>query len=97
MLTIADSTALTPEARRRLGEMARRQGFTTCLVVFNMSLETCLARDRESTRGRLVGEQVIAYHVKQLQRVLQVIPQEGWDQIYVLDDEHPDVDLTIGE
>ncbi len=39
-LTIADSTALTTEARHRLVDMARRQHFTTCLVVFNMSLQT---------------------------------------------------------
>jgi protein phosphatase len=94
-LTIADSTALTAEARRKLVEMARRQHFTTCLVVFNRSLQTCIAQDRAATRGRRVGEQVIAYHIKQLQRALQVIPHEGWDQIYLLDDEHPDLALTI--
>ncbi len=96
-LTIADSTALIPEARHRLVEMARRQRFTTCLVVFNMSLQTCIVHDRESARERIVGEQVIAYHVKQLQRALQVIPHEGWNQIYILDDQHVDLDLTIGE
>lgn len=97
VLTIADSTALTPEARHRLVEMARRQRFTTCLVVFNMSLEMCIAHDRASTRGRLVGERVIAYHIKQLQRALQAIPNEGWDQIYILDDQHPDLDLSISK
>jgi predicted kinase len=96
-LTIADSTALMPEARHRLVEMARRQHFTTCLVVFNMSLQTCVAQDREATRGRIVGEQVIAYHIKQLQRVLQDVHREGWDQIYLLDDQHRDVDLTMAE
>jgi protein phosphatase len=96
-LTIADSTALTPEARRRLVEIARRQRFTVCLVVFNMSQQTCTARDREANRGRVVGEQVIAYHIKQLQRVLRDIPHEGWDQIHILDDQHSDLDLTIDE
>ncbi len=96
-LTIADSTALVPEARHRLVEMALRQRFTTCLVVFNMSLQTCIAHDREATRGRVVGEQVIAYHVKQLQRALREIPYEGWDQTYILDDQRPDLDFTIGE
>ena len=96
-LTIADSTALIPQARRRLVEMARRQRFTTCLVVFNMSLQICIARDGEANRGRVVGEQVIAYHIKQLQHALQEIPHEGWDQIYILDDQHSDLDLVIGE
>jgi protein phosphatase len=96
-LTIADSTALIPEARHRLVEMARRQQFTPCLVVFNMSLQTCIARDREADRGRVVGEQVIAYHIKQLQRALREIPHEGWNKIYILDDQHSDLDLTIGD
>jgi predicted kinase len=94
-LTIADSTALMPEARHRLIEMARRQHFTTCLIIFNMSLQTCLAHDREATRGRTVGEQVITYHSKQLQRVLHDVLHEGWDQIYLLDEEHIEVDLAV--
>jgi protein phosphatase len=96
-LTIADSTALHPDSRRRLVEMAQRQRFATCLVVFNMSLQTCIAHDREADRGRVVGEQVIANHIRQLQRALQAIPREGWDQVYILDDQHQDVDLSIGE
>jgi predicted kinase len=96
-LTIADSTALIPEARQRLVSMAQRQHFATCLVVFNMSLQTCIARDREANRGRVVGQQVIAHHMKQLERALQAIPHEGWGQIYVLDDQHPDLDLSIVE
>lgn len=96
-LTIADSTALIPEARQRLVSMAQRQRFATCLMVFNMSLQTCIAHDREATRGRVVGEQVIAHHMKQLERALRDIPHEGWNQIYVLDDQHPDLDLSIVE
>jgi protein phosphatase len=96
-LTIADSTALIPEARQRLVSMAQRQRFATCLIVFNMSLQTCIAHDREATRGRVVGEQVIAHHMKQLERALRDIPHEGWNQIYVLDDQHPDLDLSIVE
>ena len=96
-LTIADSTALTPDARHRLVDMARRQRFTTCLIVFNMSLQTCIARDREAKRGRVVGEQVIAYHIKQLQRALREFPHEGWDQIHILDDQHLDLDLMISD
>lgn len=97
MLTIADSTALVPQTRHKLVEMAQRQRFTSCVIVFNMSLQTCIARDREATRGRVVGERVITYHFKQLQQALQAIPQEGWNQIHILDDHHADLDLTISE
>jgi predicted kinase len=95
-LTIADSTALTPEARHRLIDIAQRYRFATCLVVFNMSLQTCIAHDREASRGRIVGEQIIAYHIKQLQCALSAIPNEGWDQVCMLDDQHTDMELTIG-
>src|SRR5207237_10866135 len=38
--TVADSTALYPEARRRLREIARRYGFLACLLIFDISQET---------------------------------------------------------
>jgi len=96
-LTIADSTALIPDTRHKLVDIALRQHFTTCLIVFNTPLQTCIARDREASRGRIVGEQVITYHAKQLQQALRAIPHEGWDLIHILDDQHPDLDLTISE
>src|SRR5713226_4951577 len=54
--TVADSTALHPDARRGLQELARRYGYLGCLLIFNISAEICLERDRE--RERMVGEQV---------------------------------------
>jgi protein phosphatase len=96
-LTIADSTALIPEARQRLVNMAQRQHFATCLVVFNMSPQTCIARDQKANRGRVVGEQIITHHFKQLRRALHDIPHEGWDRVYLVDEQHPDLDLSISE
>ena len=87
-LTIADSTALQADARQRLLGVARRHNYFTCLFVFNMSLETCLLHDQHQSRGRIVGEQVITYHLNLLQEALQVIPSEGWNQIYILDEQH---------
>ena len=87
-LTIADSTALQADSRQRLLGLARQHNYFTCLFVFNMSLETCLRHDQQQSRGRIVGEQVIIYHLNLLQQALRVIPQEGWNQIHILDEQH---------
>ncbi len=82
---VADSTALQPFARRRLLDQAHRSGYIACLLIFNVSLETCRARDR--LRPRSVGEQVLQYHFGLLQQTRPAAPQEGWDQLYVLDEQ----------
>jgi predicted kinase len=94
-LTIADSTALQANARQTLVEIARRYQYHCCLVVFNMSLQTCLAHDQHQTRGRMVGEKIISYHWQILQQALLEIPHEGWDQIRMLDEQYSNVDVEI--
>jgi predicted kinase len=79
---VADSTALHAEARRKLRELSRRFGYFGCLLIFNIPPEVCLQRDK--TRQRMVGEQVVSYHAGLLQRTLQDAPSEGWEQIHVL-------------
>ena len=86
--TVADSTALQPEARRRLLELARQHGYLTCLLIFNVPLETCRARNQQ--RNRRVEEQVHAYHAGLLQQTLREAPQEGWHRLYVLNPEQVD-------
>ncbi len=94
-LTLADSTALQADARRIMRELAQRHHYHTCLIVFNMSLQTCLEHDRHQARGRTVGEQVIAYHLQLLRQVLSEIPTEGWDQVHILDERSSDVEIVI--
>ncbi len=94
-LTIADSTALYADARQKLRALAQSHSYYTCLIVFNMPLETCLAYDRKQTRGRTVGPEVITYHMKLIQRALQDIPHEDWSAIHILDTQHPDVEIVI--
>ncbi len=91
--TVADSTALHADARRRLREMARMQGYLACLLIFNVSAETCLERDRR--RKRMVGEAVIAYHARLLQQMLLDAPGEGWDQIHVLGEADMDAQIEV--
>jgi predicted kinase len=94
-LTIADSTALQAKTRQTLIETAQHYQYHSYLFVFNMSLQTCLAYDQHHTRGRIVGEKVISYHLQILQQALLEIPQEGWDEIHILDEQNCDVDVEI--
>lgn len=94
-LTIADSTALQSDARQRLLDLAERHHYFTCLILFNMSLETCIKYDQHQSRGRIVGEQVIKYHRELLQQALQDIPHEGWRMVYTLDEQHPMPEISI--
>jgi predicted kinase len=91
--TVADSTALLPDARRRLREQARMQGYLACLLIFNISAETCLERDRE--RDRMVGRDVVAYHARLLQQTLLDVPQEGWDRFHVLGEADMNAQICI--
>ncbi len=91
--TIADSTALQSDARRGLQELARRYGYLACLLIFNVSIETCLKHDWG--RERMVGGQVIAYHAGQLQQVLLAAPTEEWDQVHVLTEAEMDASIEI--
>jgi len=82
--TIADSTALYPAARHKLLDLARRHSYYTCLLTFNVPTEISLRRDQR--RERSVGERVVAYHGELLLKTLQDVPNEGWDQMHILDE-----------
>ena len=91
--TVADSTALQPDARRKLRELSRHYGYFGCLLIFNIAPEICLERNKK--RQRLVEERVIPYHTGLLQRALLDTPQEGWEQIHILDEQDMDVIVEI--
>ena len=84
--TVADSTALQPEARRKLRELSRRFGYYGCLLIFNTPAAVC---------DRIVGEQVVAYHDGLLQRALLEAPYEGWEQVQVLGEDDMDAEIEI--
>ena len=92
--TVADSTALQWDARRKLREIARRHGYFACLLLFTIPPEVCLQRDRG--RARQVGPQVILYHTDLLKQAVQNIPDEQWDAVYVLN-EGDDLEIEVVE
>jgi protein phosphatase len=94
-LSIADTLALHENIRRALLEIARKLNVPTYLLVFNMSLQTCLEHNQHQTRNHLIPEDMITYQVKQLPQVLLSIPHERWDQVRILDEDHPTLEIVI--
>ncbi|MGH2498302.1 MAG: AAA family ATPase [Ktedonobacteraceae bacterium] len=91
--TVADSTALRADARRRLRAQSRYSGYYGCLLIFNTPLDVCLARDK--LRSRMVGEQVILYHNGLLQQALLDAPNEGWEQVHILGADDMDAQIEV--
>ena len=91
--TVADSTALQPDARNKLRALSRRFGYLGCLLIFNIPPEICLERNKN--RHRLVDEQIIPYHASLLQRTLLDAPLEGWEQIHILGEQDTDTIVEI--
>ncbi len=81
-LTVADSTAVQPEARKTLIRIARRLRLPTVLIVFNIPEEVCIERDGH--RARHVGSTVIHQQGLALQRALGEIATEGHHRVVVL-------------
>lgn len=91
--TVADSTALQPEARRKLRDLSRQFGYFGCLLIFNTPPEICLERNK--SRHRSVEERVIPYHAGLLQRTLRDSPREGWEMIHILGEQEMDVKVEL--
>ncbi len=93
VFTIADSTALQAEARRRLLGLVERNHYTACLLLFDIPPALCVERDQQ--RARSVGSSVITYHAGLFQQVLRDAPHEGWHQLHILNEEQAAVTLEI--
>jgi len=91
--TVADSTALQPDARRKLRDLSCHYGYFGCLLIFNIPSQICLERNK--SRHRLVEERVIPYHADLLQRTILDTPREGWEMIHILDVQAMDAIIDI--
>lgn len=81
-LTVADSTALEPDARTTLRQIAKRWEVPAIAVLFDVPEETCLKWDQ--VRSRRVGRSVIHRQWERFQHALRSVPREGLDQVIVL-------------
>ncbi|MCL6478286.1 MAG: AAA family ATPase [Peptococcaceae bacterium] len=84
-LTVADSTALTARARRELIALGRKHDFQLVLIVFDIPLPVCKARNLG--RERNVPDKVLASHRRLLDKTLDEVAGEDFDRIYILNEE----------
>ena len=80
-LTVADSTALQPQARRDLLRIARAHRLPTALLLFDVPLEVCRARN--AGREREVPAEALREQHAQLAAARDAVAREGWDRIVV--------------
>lgn len=93
-LTVADSTALTRTARKKLQRLGDKYNFYTVLVLFNFPLELCL--EQNASRERKVDPAVIQKHQRQLRKAIKDIPDEGFHRSFILESkEIPEILVNI--
>lgn len=87
-LCVVDSTALTPESRQSLLNLARKHGVPCVVFLFDIALETCIARDQ--ARERSVGQPVIERQHRLFLQERGTIEREGFDQVIKLGEDDLD-------
>jgi protein phosphatase len=94
-LTLADATNLRREYRRTLIRIAQDHGFNTAAIVFDVSMETCLARNAARTRKVPQGALMNQYGL--LERTVRTIKKEDFNYVHVLDkDSQSNASVRIG-
>lgn len=87
-LSVVDSTALTPPARKSLQDLARKYHVPAVALLIDVPLETCVERDTK--RERSVGRPIIERQHHLFEQLKSSIKQEGFDQVVELRDEDLD-------
>lgn len=90
---VADSTALTPSARKELRTISRHYGYYGCLLILMTPPEICIQRNQQ--RARQVGESVVNYHASLLPQVLDDAPKEGWERIRIVGEDERDIEVAV--
>jgi predicted kinase len=94
-LSVADATNLKRENRKALQKIAGWYQFNTAVIIFNLPLEVCLARN--AARARVVPEDALVAQYELLARTIDRIDSEGFDYVYVLDETaQAEATVTIG-
>lgn len=91
LLSVVDATNLTEGARRSLLRLARPWSRPVVAVVFDVSLDRCLAQNHARPDRRVPDEVVRRQHA-QLRASMARLPAEGYAAIKVLGDD----DMTAG-
>jgi len=78
--SVADSTALEPEARRSLLGIAREAGVDAVLVLMDLPEDVC--RQRNDGRDRRVPAAVLRNQIEMTARARRAVRREGWSRIH---------------
>ena len=84
-LTVADATNLDREDRKWLVKAAHNYQFNAAVILFDIPLETALARN--AARDRVVPEEALLRQHDLLRNSLRSIHQERFDSVFVLTSE----------
>jgi protein phosphatase len=87
LLTVADSTALTPVARRELTDDAAEYGRPSVAIIFDLPPD--LTHAWNAARDRSVPPAALAAHERQMRQTRDEIDREGFAHVYLL--ESPEV------
>ena len=87
-LTVADATSLTKPSRRALQRLAERHRFNIAAIAFDVSLETCIERNK--SRRRCVPDRAIAAQHELFSVALRDIAREGFDYLVVVKESEED-------
>jgi predicted kinase len=95
--TLADGVNLDRVLRAGLLASAHKHAYRSALVVFDLSLDTCLAQNGHREPAGRVPEQVIRGQRKALDELLPNLAEEGWDRVTMLNDERRAVPLELDD
>ena len=84
-LCVVDATNLSLRARRALTALASRNRRPALVIVLDLPLETCRARN--AARGRVVAEDVLVEQHRRLDEALAALHDEGYAAVHLLRDE----------
>ncbi|HEY3317336.1 MAG TPA: AAA family ATPase [Coriobacteriia bacterium] len=81
-LTVADATNVLAEKRAELLAIARRRRRAAVAIVFALPEEVCQERNR--VRGRVLPQQAIRAHMRDLRESLPHLGEEGFSAVWTL-------------
>lgn len=82
-LTVVDATNVLENSRYDLLELAKKHHALTVAIVFNISLDVCLFRNKLRPERKL-EEKIIHYQYNQMQYSLMNLKKEGFNYVYIM-------------
>jgi len=83
--TVIDATNILPESRSPLLAIAAARRVPVIAIVFDVSLELCLANNRKRSL-RIVDEDAVRCQFAEMAGILESLEREGYARIFRLDD-----------